>query len=202
MSGVYDEMGHSLPIGQQISRIYERQFESFLYPGEASHGQAVLHLDDLADCFKRVIERRDSLADYEVFLVSEPDVMSYGELQERIGELVHGDEWPTIRIPKIAAKAGAYVLDKLAPKDDKPFIKPWMIDLADDHYQPDITKARTLLGWEPRHRVRDALPAIVRNLKADPVTFYQNNYLPVTDELREKAAKSAAATTAAAGAKP
>ncbi len=40
----------------------------------------------------------------EVFLVAEPDVMSYEELQDRIGKLLHGSEWPTIRIPKSTAK--------------------------------------------------------------------------------------------------
>jgi len=32
-----------------------------------------------------------------------------------------------------------------------PFLKPWMIDLSDNHYTFDISRARTLLGWEPRH---------------------------------------------------
>ncbi|MDQ3332866.1 MAG: NAD(P)-dependent oxidoreductase, partial [Planctomycetota bacterium] len=126
---------------------------------------------------------------YEVFLVSEPDVVSYAELQDQLGELIHGDEWPTIRIPKVVAKVGAYVKNKLASEDDPQFIKPWMIDLADDHYQPDITKARTKLGWEPKHRLRDTLPAIVESLKRDSVTFYKDNYLPVTDEVKQKAAR-------------
>lgn len=187
IAGVYDERGHSLPLGQQIDRIYQKQLESYFYPGDSDRGQALVHLDDLADLFRRVVDRRAELAPYEVFLVAEPDVMSYGELQDRLGELIHGDEWPTIRIPKLVAKAGAYVKNAIASDDDQPFIKPWMIDLADDHYEADITKARTKLGWEPQHRLRHTLPAIVDSLKRDPVSFYQENYLPVTDEIKEKA---------------
>lgn len=177
IAGVYDERGHSLPLGQQIDRISEKQFEGYFYPGDSDRGQALVHLDDLADCFRHVVDRRAALDPYEVFLIAEPDVMSYEELQDRLGELIHGDEWPTIRIPKFVAKAGAYVMSKMASEDDPAFIQPWMIDLADDHYAPDITKARTKLGWEPKHRLRDTLPAIVRSLKSDPERFYKENYL-------------------------
>jgi nucleoside-diphosphate-sugar epimerase len=189
IAGVYDEAGHSLPLGQQISRIYEKQLEGYLYPGDSTHGQALVHLDDLADLFKRVVDRRAELNGYEIFLVAEPDVMSYAELQHRLGELIHGDEWPTIRIPKAVAKAGAYVMNALS-QDEQQFIKPWMIDLADDHLEADITKARTRLGWNPQHRLRNTLPSIVASLKRDPVAFYKANYLPVTDELRKRAAGS------------
>lgn len=190
ISGVYDERGHSLPLGQQISRIYEKQLEGYLYPGDSSHGQALVHLDDLADLFRRVVDRRAELPGDQTFVVAEPDVVSYGELQDRLGELIHGDEWPTIRIPKFVAKAGAFVKNAIASGDEKPFIKPWMIDLADAHLEADITKARALLGWEPKRRLRDTLPAIVENLKRDPATFYKENYLPVTDDLKAKAGRT------------
>ncbi len=187
IAGVYDERGHSLPLGQQIARIYERQFEGYLYPGDSSHGQALVHLDDMADLFRRVVDRRTELDPYELFLVAEPDVMSYAALQDRLGELIHGDEWPTIRIPKFVARAGAYVLNAVASEDDKPFIKPWMIDIADAHYHADVSKAIAKLGWDPQHRLETTLPKIVESLKRDPVTFYEENYLEVTDAVREAA---------------
>jgi nucleoside-diphosphate-sugar epimerase len=190
ISGVYDERGHSLPIGQQIGRIYEKDLEGYFFPGDSGRGQAVVHLDDLADLFRKTVDRRAQLGDYEVFLVSEPEVVSYAELQDKLGELIHGDEWPTIRIPKFVAKVGAYVKNKLASEDEPEFIKPWMIDLADDHYEPNITKAKTQLGWEPQRRLRKTLPAIVESLKKDPVAFYKDNYLQVTDEVKRKAARS------------
>jgi nucleoside-diphosphate-sugar epimerase len=42
--------------------------------------------------------------------------------------------------------------------DEDPFIKPWMIDFADDHYALDVSRARTPLGWYPKHSLREALP--------------------------------------------
>ena len=57
------------------------------------------------------------------------------------------------------------------------FIKPWMIDLADDHYALDITRARQTLGWEPRRSLRETLPAMVQALHADPLGWYRENHL-------------------------
>jgi nucleoside-diphosphate-sugar epimerase len=94
-----------------------------------------------------------------------------------LARLIHGErEWETTRIPKAVAKAGAWVQDQI-PGVEEPFIKPWMIDLADDHYALDITRARNLLGWSPRHRLRKTLPRMVSALKADPEGFYRKNKL-------------------------
>ena len=183
IAGVYDEHCHSLPVSQQIARIYEKQIESYVFPGDASHGQALVHLSDLAQAFKNAVDRRHELDNESLYLIAEPDVMSYEELQDRLGELIHGKEWPTIRIPKTIAKAGAWVQDKLARDEkDKPFIKPWMIDLADDHYAALIVHARTELNWDPVHRLRDTLPAMIEYLKQDPKRFYEENGLPVSEE--------------------
>jgi hypothetical protein len=73
------------------------------------------------------------------------------------------------------AKAGAWVMEKLPGAD--PFLKPWMIDRANDHYALDITRARTLLGWKPKRSLRETLPKMVAALKADPAKFYEENKL-------------------------
>ena len=52
-----------------------------------------------------------------------------------------------------------------------------MVYMADDHYALDISRARALLGWSPKHRLLDTLPAIVADLKADPQAWYERNKL-------------------------
>lgn len=177
IAGAYDEDGHSPPITQQIWRIREKKLESFLFPGNRSHGQSFVHLDDVARCLRATVDRRRDLDPWEIFLVGEPEVMSYGELQDGIGELVHGREWPTLRIPAPVAKAGAWVKDR-SPVGGEQFIKPWMIDLADAHYPISIDRARERLGWQPEHRLRDTLPRMIERLKDDPEGFYEENELP------------------------
>jgi nucleoside-diphosphate-sugar epimerase len=180
IAGVYDDQCHSIPIAQQIRRIHERSFDSYFFPGDASHGQPFVHVEDLVDCFRRAVDERCRRSGgEELLLVAEADLMSYAELQDQIGELIHGKEWPTIRIPAAVAKAGAWVKDKVT--DDEAFIKPWMIDLADDHYPVAIRRAHERLGWTPRRRLRDTLPAMIAELKRDPRRWYEANNLKYPD---------------------
>ena len=184
IAGVYDEQCHSIPLAQQMARIHEKQMESYLFPGDKTNGQSFIHLDDVVDCIQATIGRRSELAKQEVFVIGEEDVMTYEELQESLGELLHGKEWPTIRIPATVAKVGAWAKDKMATsEEDSPFIKPWMIDLADQNYPVNIHRARELLGWAPQHTLRQTLPAMVRCLQEDPRRWYEINGLPLPDRL-------------------
>jgi nucleoside-diphosphate-sugar epimerase len=183
IAGVYDEDCHSIPIAQHVARIYERKLESYLFPGNPDHGQPFVHLDDLVDCVERAVALRAELPPYDVLLIAERDLMTHRDLQERLGELIHGKEWPTIRIPKPIAKAGAWVKEKLAPEGEEPFIRPWMVDLADDHYPVAIDRARKQLGWTPRHTLRETLDEMIARMKADPKRWYERNQLPLPEAL-------------------
>jgi nucleoside-diphosphate-sugar epimerase len=176
IAGVYDDTGHSIPLAHQAQRIRERWLTGRVYPGDTARGQAFLHLDDLVDALLRLVRRRAQLPPELTLLLGEPETLSYDELQRAFARLIHGEEWETRQVPKALAKTGAWLQDAL-PLAEEPFIKPWMIDLADDHYELDVSRARTLLGWEPRHSLRDTLPKMVAALKADPLAWYNANKL-------------------------
>ena len=184
IAGVYDDLCHSIPLAHHIQRIYERQLVSHVFPGDSSHGQPFLHLDDLVEALWLTVERRGELPPEATLLFGEPETMSYEELQREFGLLIHGEAWETRQIPKAVAKAGAWLQDALP--GEEPFIKPWMIDLADEHQELDITRARTLLGWEPRHRLRDSLFRMIGALKRDPTGWYRLNKLEVPQEVPEQ----------------
>lgn len=188
IAGVYDDRCHSIPLAQQIQRIYERQLVSRVFPGDTSHGQAFIHLADLVDAVVRGVECRKTLPPEVTLLLGEPRALGYEELQRQFGRLIHGEEWQTKEIPKAIAKAGAWLEDNIP--FEEPFIKPWMIDLADDHYELDISRARTLLNWEPTYSLMDTLPKMVAALKADPVRWYHENKLKPPTSLEETAQPS------------
>ena len=193
ISGVYDDQGHSIPLAHQIQRIYERDLTSRLYSGSTAHGQAFMHMDDLVDAIGRVVERRSELPPELPLLLGEPEALSYDELQHTIARLLHGASKETIEIPGAlapVAKAGAWVLDHMPGQEG--FIKPWMIDRANDHYALDITRARTLLEWEPRRSLRETLPKMIEALKADPLGWYRENDLEPSAKVEKQAAQSEA----------
>lgn len=184
IAGVYTDHVQPPTLAHQIQRIYERQLASRVFAGDISHGQAFIHIDDLLDAVSRTVRRRKQLPAETRLLLGEPSTMGYEALQNEIGFLIHGETWDTETLPKMFAKVGAHLQEQMEivipdsiDKGEKPFIKPFMVDLADDHYELDISNARKLLDWEPKHSLRDALPPIVNALKADPMSWYKRNKL-------------------------
>ncbi|WP_121068134.1 NAD-dependent epimerase/dehydratase family protein [Chachezhania antarctica] len=183
LAGLYDEQTAVPTLSHQIARIYERSFKSHAFSGDMNAGQAFIHRDDMLDLFRRVIARRADLDRGEVILAGEPDAMGYGKLQDRIGQLIHGQEqWETLVLPAGMARMGAAMQTRAEPaipdaldQGEKPFIRPFMIDMASDHYALDISKARRLLDWAPEHDIEDVLPRLIETLKDDPVGWYNAN---------------------------
>jgi nucleoside-diphosphate-sugar epimerase/uncharacterized membrane protein len=175
LAGVYDDDCRAAFLAQQISRIYEQQPMSYLFAGEPESGQPYLHLDDLVDVVERAVERRQQLPDELTLLIGEPSGPSYEELQREIGRLIHGRPWPTLSLPRPLAQAGAWVQDEVL--DEDPFIKPWMMEIAEDHYELDTSRANRHLGWRPKHDLRATLPTMIRRLKENPPGWYKINKL-------------------------
>ncbi|SDA93766.1 NAD-dependent epimerase/dehydratase family protein [Sinorhizobium sp. NFACC03] len=193
LAGVYDEDCRAAFIAQQIARIFERLPTAYLFSGDLSAGQPYLHKDDLVDAIVRAVDRRAELADETVLLIGEEETPSYEEMQKRIGRLVHNEDWRTLSLPKSLTKAGAWVQTALL--DQETDIKPWMIENSDDHFEIDISRARSLLGWEPKHSLTETLPEMIGRLKQDPTDWYEKNKLdssavaasePELDQARER----------------
>jgi nucleoside-diphosphate-sugar epimerase len=192
LAGLYSEAKAVPTLSAQIRRIYERNPKAHLYSGPVETGQSFIHRDDMIDAFIRTVDRRRELPENTTILVGEPETVSYDALQKKIAELIHGEsEWKTYKVPKTLAEAGAWVEEKSEPvvpddfdQGEKPFIRPFMVEMADDHYELDITRARELLGWKPKHRILDTLPKMIANLKADPLGWYETNGMVVPQWLK------------------
>jgi nucleoside-diphosphate-sugar epimerase len=183
IGGVYDDWCNSQPIANQIQRIYERKLVSHLFPGDTSHGQAFMHLDDLTEVIERVVRHRARLERHETLLIAEPVTPSYEELQQAIARALFDATWTTETIPKAIAKAGAWIQDQVP--GEEPFIKPWMIDIADDHFEIDVSRAREKLGFSPAHALLSEIPVMIEHLKADPAAWYRENDLELPAFLEE-----------------
>jgi nucleoside-diphosphate-sugar epimerase len=176
IAGVYDDKCHSIPISNQIQRIWENKLEARVFPGDTTHGASFLHMDDLVDAIVQSVERRKQLPEELVLELGEPKTLSYDMLQRQISRLIRNKEFATMRVPKWFAKMGAFV-QELIPFLPKSFVKPWMIDYADDNYILDIARAKKYLDWEPKHSLKETLPVMINFLKSDPKAFYKINLL-------------------------
>ena len=197
LAGLYDEKTAVPTLSHQIARIYERNFKAYVYAGERQAGQSMIHRDDMARLFRAGVDHRGDMDEVEVILAGEPEGVSYQALQDEIGRLIHGTEqWPTVSLPAPLAKIGAKAQVKAEPvvpdaidRGQKPFIKPFMIDMANDHYALDIHKAERVLGWRPQHDIREELPALIDSLKVDPIGWYKANGIMEPDWMTTAAPK-------------
>ncbi|NGX53394.1 MAG: UDP-glucose 4-epimerase [Chlamydiae bacterium] len=185
ISGVYDDECHSIPISNQIQRVYEEQLEAHLFAGDTTHGTSFVHMNDLVDAIASAINKRKELPAETTLLIGEPDVYSYDYTQKKISSLLFGKDFSTHALPKPIAKLGSWV-ENHTPFMEKPFIQPWMIDLADDHYDLDIRRAKEVLDWEPQYRLDTTLPKMITLLKNDPIAWYRNNGLHMPPHLKKK----------------
>jgi nucleoside-diphosphate-sugar epimerase len=176
IAGVYDDCCHSIPLSNQMQRVYENQLEAHVFAGNVTHGSSFVHMDDLVESIVLCVEKRKELPEELVLLIGEDETMSYDAIQRLMAKLIHGREWKTWSVPKWIAKIGAWCQQHL-PFMKPSFIQPWMVDLADDHYDLDISRAKRVLGWNPKHKLRDTIPRWVKELKEDPILWYDENKL-------------------------
>jgi len=174
-AGVYDDQCHAAFLAHQIARIFERKLNSRIYPGDLDTGQPFLHLDDLTEALARIVERRAKLPAELPLLLAESAAPGFGELQDVIGCAIHGEKWQTWQVPAKLARVGAVLEDKVFQVD--PFIRPWMVDIAADHYEVDCARARKLLGWKPKHSLRRTLPRMLKALVENPEAWCRTNKL-------------------------
>ncbi len=174
IAGVYTDFCQSIPIAHQIQRIYERQMSSHFYPADLNTRQSFVHLDDLVDAIVAVLKKRDEFEPRSVFLIGEEAALSYLELQNSISQALYGKNWSTHYIPPFMAKLGAQIIGLFAKES---FIKPWMVDRANDTYDLDISAAKTRLVFRPKHRLKASIPNMISELRSDPARFYETNKL-------------------------
>jgi len=185
ISGVYDDECHSIPIANQIQRIYENQMNAHLFSGDLTHGSSFMHMDDLVDAIAQGVALRKELPSELTLLLGESSALSYEYLQNKISHLLFGKNIKTYSLPKPIAKFGAWV-ETHTPLIEHPFIQPWMIDRADDHFDLDISKAKEMLKWSPNHSLDATLPTMINQLKADPIAWYHKNGLHMSHAVKKR----------------
>ncbi|MBM3207872.1 MAG: NAD(P)-dependent oxidoreductase [Chlamydiae bacterium] len=184
VGGVYDNKCHCPALSNQIQRIYENRMDGHIFTGNIHHGDSYIHIDDLTEAVCIAINKRKELPHDLVLLAGEDEVYSYDRLQREIAKSLFDKDWKTFSIPKGVAKLALWIQNKV-PIFSRSFVQPWMIDIADDHFEIDSSRIKKVLGWSPKHKLIDIIPYWVEQLVSDPISWYEENNL----KPREKIAK-------------
>ncbi len=188
IAGVYDDDCHSIPISNQIQRIYEKSFTAHFFPGNMDCGASFIHMNDLVDILEKAVDMRNEIPKHLTVLIGEDKALSTRFLQKEISTALFGKKIWMMRVPKSFAWLGAWFLCHI-PFKKKPFIRPWMISLADEHYDLNISKAKKIFNWEPKNKLEDCLKSMCKDLQKNPINWYGKNNLKMPKSLK-KIAKS------------
>nr|WP_237439952.1 NAD-dependent epimerase/dehydratase family protein [Amycolatopsis rubida] len=116
---------------------------------ESLRAQAV-HADDVAEAIRLILDRQA----VGPFNLAAEDVLHASELAQALG----GTRVPTTK-PVVRAVAQLSWLAGLQP------LHPGWLELADQAALVDTTRARTVLGWQPRYRAAEALRDLIEGLR-------------------------------------
>jgi UDP-apiose/xylose synthase len=108
------------------------------------------YIDDAVECTNRIVENPGGVCDRQILNIGSPhNEISIKEMAETMRE-IYADEFrdPAVPLPEIVSVTGEEFYGE--GYDDS------------DRRIPDITKVRTLLGWEPRWTMREILETTMR----------------------------------------
>ena len=139
-----------------IPRVFSFFMDALINGGQmqlvdgGSHRRCYTYIDDAIDCTYRMVENPGGVCDRQIFNVGSPyNEVSIRQMAETMRE-IYAEKWR---------------------RDGKPL--PEIVDVPGEQFYgegyedsdrriPDITKVRTLLGWEPKWSFRDLLEATMR----------------------------------------
>jgi len=142
--------------GDGVPRVFSFFMEALLQGTEmklvdgGSHRRCYTYIEDAIECTYRIVENPGGVCDRQIINVGSPhNEVSIRQMAEMMRE-IYAEKFrdSNIPLPRIATVSGEEFYGE--GYDDS------------DRRIPDITKARTLLGWEPRWRFRELLEETMR----------------------------------------
>jgi nucleoside-diphosphate-sugar epimerase len=108
------------------------------------------YIDDAIECSYRIVQNPGGVCDRQIFNIGSPqNEISIRQLAETMRDIYAANfRDKAIPLPEIISVSGEEFYGE--GYDDS------------DRRIPDITKANTLLGWEPRWNIRDTLETTMR----------------------------------------
>jgi UDP-apiose/xylose synthase len=142
--------------GDGVPRVFSFFMEALLQGGElklvdgGQQRRCYTYIDDAIDCSYRIVENPGGVCDRQIFNIGSPyNEVSIRQMAEMMRE-IYAEKFsgPETLPARIVAVTGEEFYG--AGYDDS------------DRRIPNITKARTLLGWEPKWGFRELLEATMR----------------------------------------
>jgi dihydroflavonol-4-reductase len=173
LAGIYTDQCELVPLFHWIELNAHSPLRTF-YPANADRGLTYVHVEDAAEAFALAL--RIEARGHHRYLVGEPEAVPYAVIR---GETLRAfTRWPLplVWVPRFLAYWGAWVLCAFGKAFGKPpFLQPWMIRFAGEHFEFDLSETERGLGWRPTRSMARVLPKMLGAKKTAPRQWYERN---------------------------
>jgi nucleoside-diphosphate-sugar epimerase len=172
-AAVYSDWCEFAPLYKFLSSWLSKKIESRIIGGKGESAIPYIHIRDLCQMLKIIIDRTSELPAFDVYSASPNGSISHKELFEISTRYFFGEMIKPINLPKLLAYP-ALVLRRLLKSFkmtcDEPFEQFWMIRYIDKKLEVDSSFTQAVLNWQPtaRYHLTRRLLFLLEKLKSHP----------------------------------
>jgi len=161
-----------------LCRWLSRRLDARLLPGKGESALPYIHVENLCDFIRQVIEKSSMLGDLDVLIASGDGSTTLQEIFKAATRCFFQKKVKPLLVPKFMAGFAVGCRDLggcLVGR--RPFLRSWMIKYIDKQLQVDASHSREILGWEPKSSLGliDRMDHLVEKLKRHPAEWHYRN---------------------------
>lgn len=162
LAAVYSDLGELVPLFNQIELVRSRSIAKYMYPGPTDRGLTYVHIAETVDAFVRALDPFFGHTGPHRFLIGQERPVPYEDIHRLASEIFYEKRLPLLRVPPLIAYLGAHMLSAFSSLvGRRRFLQPWMIKLAEEHFEFDLTHVKSELGWSPWRSLHEDLRRIL-----------------------------------------
>ena len=179
-AAVFSDWCEYAPLYKFLSRWLTKKLDSKIIGGKGLSAVPYLHIRDLCNLIKTIIEKSDDLPRFEIYNASPDGSTSHKEIFEISTHYYFGKAVKPVYLPKLFAYP-AMVLRKmfqfLRLTSENPIERYWMIKYIDKKLTVNSSYTQSVLDWHPtpRYHLTRRLLFLLEKMKSHPNEWQVKN---------------------------
>ncbi len=172
-AAVYSDWCEFAPLYKFLTSWLSKKLESKIIGGKGESAIPYIHIRDLCQMLKTIIDRTSELLQFDVYNASPNGSISHKEIFEISTRYFFGEAIKPINLPKLLTYP-ALILRKVLKifhlTSEEPFERFWMIRYIDKKLEVDSSYTQAVLNWQPtaRYHLTRRLLFLLEKLKSHP----------------------------------
>lgn len=178
LGAVYSDWCEYPPLYSFINTWLGKSWRSKILAGRGESAIPYIHIRDVQNFFKQLLNKHTSVKSGEVLLVSTEGSTSHHELFKLATRYYFGKEVKPLFMPKVICALGIYVINFFKRMFNREiFEQPWMIKYIDKKLNVRLSLTPALINWRPstRLKIERRFPFLIERRKSESLTWQMKN---------------------------